>query len=78
MRELGGREAWELGGELVLGELTLIETQTQIITDLTASQANSREKDEQEGGGQEPTDTSKQPIRTRYLGHVTGYHPIKD
>eukprot|EP00116_Pleurobrachia_bachei_P015696 sb/3475958/ len=21
----------------------------------------------------EPTDTSKQPIRTRYLGHVTGY-----
>eukprot|EP00116_Pleurobrachia_bachei_P018484 sb/3478746/ len=22
--------------------------------------------------------TSKQPIRTRYLGHVTGYHPIRD
>eukprot|EP00116_Pleurobrachia_bachei_P012813 sb/3473075/ len=22
---------------------------------------------------QEPTETSKQPIRTRYLGHVTGY-----
>eukprot|EP00116_Pleurobrachia_bachei_P018956 sb/3479218/ len=26
----------------------------------------------------EPTDTSKQPIRTRYLGHVTGHHPIRD
>eukprot|EP00116_Pleurobrachia_bachei_P007639 sb/3467901/ len=26
----------------------------------------------------EPTDTSKQPIRTRYLGHVTGYQPIRD
>eukprot|EP00116_Pleurobrachia_bachei_P017500 sb/3477762/ len=24
------------------------------------------------------SDTSKQPIRTRYLGHVTGYHPIRD
>eukprot|EP00116_Pleurobrachia_bachei_P017069 sb/3477331/ len=27
---------------------------------------------------QEPTETSKQPIRTRYLCHVTGYQPIKD
>eukprot|EP00116_Pleurobrachia_bachei_P005860 sb/3466122/ len=27
---------------------------------------------------QEPTDTSKQPIRTHYLGHVTGYQPISD
>eukprot|EP00116_Pleurobrachia_bachei_P015440 sb/3475702/ len=27
---------------------------------------------------QEPTDTSKQPIRNRYLGHVTCYQPIKD
>ena len=26
---------------------------------------------------QEPADTSKQPIRT-YLGHVTGYQPIRD
>eukprot|EP00116_Pleurobrachia_bachei_P014708 sb/3474970/ len=26
----------------------------------------------------EPTKTSKQPIRTRYLGHVTGYQPIRD
>eukprot|EP00116_Pleurobrachia_bachei_P003253 sb/3463515/ len=26
----------------------------------------------------EPTETSKQPIRTRYLGHVTGYQPIGD
>eukprot|EP00116_Pleurobrachia_bachei_P012299 sb/3472561/ len=26
----------------------------------------------------EPTETSKQPIRTRNLGHVTGYHPIRD
>eukprot|EP00116_Pleurobrachia_bachei_P009491 sb/3469753/ len=25
----------------------------------------------------EPTETSKQSIRTRYLGHVTGYHPIR-
>eukprot|EP00116_Pleurobrachia_bachei_P018899 sb/3479161/ len=27
---------------------------------------------------QEPTETSKQPIRTRFLGHVTGYQPIRD
>eukprot|EP00116_Pleurobrachia_bachei_P006988 sb/3467250/ len=27
---------------------------------------------------QEPTDSSKQPIRTRNLGHVTGYQPIRD
>eukprot|EP00116_Pleurobrachia_bachei_P016081 sb/3476343/ len=27
---------------------------------------------------QEPTETSKQPIRTSYLGHVTGYQPIMD
>eukprot|EP00116_Pleurobrachia_bachei_P015913 sb/3476175/ len=26
---------------------------------------------------QEPTEASKQPIRTRYLGHVTGYQPIR-
>eukprot|EP00116_Pleurobrachia_bachei_P007699 sb/3467961/ len=29
--------------------------------------------------GKEPTEIrSKQPIRTRYLGHVTGYQPIRD
>eukprot|EP00116_Pleurobrachia_bachei_P000523 sb/3460785/ len=27
---------------------------------------------------QEPTEISKQPIRTRYLGHVTGYQPIRN
>eukprot|EP00116_Pleurobrachia_bachei_P010643 sb/3470905/ len=27
---------------------------------------------------QEPTETSKQPIRTSYLDHVTGYQPIMD
>ena len=27
---------------------------------------------------QEPTESSKQPIRSRYLGHVTGYQPIRD
>eukprot|EP00116_Pleurobrachia_bachei_P000137 sb/3460399/ len=27
---------------------------------------------------QEPIETSKQPIRTRCLGHVTGYQPIRD
>eukprot|EP00116_Pleurobrachia_bachei_P008340 sb/3468602/ len=27
---------------------------------------------------EEPTDTSKQPIRTLYSGHVTGYQPIRD
>eukprot|EP00116_Pleurobrachia_bachei_P018457 sb/3478719/ len=33
---------------------------------------------EGERGG-EPTDTSKQPIRTLYFkGHVTGYQPIRD
>eukprot|EP00116_Pleurobrachia_bachei_P015159 sb/3475421/ len=26
----------------------------------------------------EPTEASKQSIRTRYLGHVTGYQPIRD
>jgi len=26
---------------------------------------------------QQPTDTSKQPITARYLGHVTGYQPIR-
>eukprot|EP00116_Pleurobrachia_bachei_P005491 sb/3465753/ len=26
---------------------------------------------------QEPTDTSKRQIRTRYLGHMTGYQPIR-
>eukprot|EP00116_Pleurobrachia_bachei_P015671 sb/3475933/ len=26
----------------------------------------------------EPTEPSKQPIRTRYLGHVTGYQPMRD
>eukprot|EP00116_Pleurobrachia_bachei_P009979 sb/3470241/ len=26
----------------------------------------------------EPTETSKQLIRNRYLGHVTGYQPIRD
>ena len=27
---------------------------------------------------QEPTKSIKQPIRYRYLGHVTGYQPIRD
>eukprot|EP00116_Pleurobrachia_bachei_P018045 sb/3478307/ len=27
---------------------------------------------------QEPTEISKQQIRTRYLGHVTCYQPIRD
>eukprot|EP00116_Pleurobrachia_bachei_P017543 sb/3477805/ len=27
---------------------------------------------------QEPTEISKRPIRTRYLGHVTSYQPIRD
>eukprot|EP00116_Pleurobrachia_bachei_P006524 sb/3466786/ len=27
---------------------------------------------------QQPIETSKQPIRTRYLGHVTGHQPIRD
>ena len=27
---------------------------------------------------QEPTGPSKQPIRTRYLGHATGYQPIRE
>ena len=27
---------------------------------------------------QQPTGPSKQPIGARYLGHVTGYHPIRD
>eukprot|EP00116_Pleurobrachia_bachei_P018635 sb/3478897/ len=26
---------------------------------------------------QEPTETMKQPMRTRYLGHVTDYQPIR-
>eukprot|EP00116_Pleurobrachia_bachei_P015153 sb/3475415/ len=31
-----------------------------------------------EGFRFEPTNTSKQPIRTRYLGHMTGYQLIRD
>ena len=31
-----------------------------------------------EVGYQEPNDTSNPPIRTRYLGHVTGSQPIRD
>ena len=27
---------------------------------------------------QEPTESSKQPIRADHLGHVTGYQPIRD
>ena len=27
---------------------------------------------------QQPTESSKQPIRTRCLGYVTGYQPIRD
>ena len=27
---------------------------------------------------QESTESSKQPIRTRYFGHVTSYQPISD
>eukprot|EP00116_Pleurobrachia_bachei_P011566 sb/3471828/ len=30
------------------------------------------------GNLQEPTETSKQPITTCYLGHVTGFKPIRD
>ena len=30
------------------------------------------------GEFQEPTEFRKQPIRARYLGHVTGYQPIMD
>eukprot|EP00116_Pleurobrachia_bachei_P010893 sb/3471155/ len=29
-------------------------------------------------GKHEPTESSKQPIRTRYLGHVNSYQPIRD
>ena len=29
------------------------------------------------GNGQEPTESNKQPIKTRYLGHVTDYQPIR-
>nr|AFK75460.1 putative secretory peptide-50 [Pleurobrachia bachei] len=33
---------------------------------------------EGENEGQEPTETSKQPIRTLYLGHAIGYQPIME
>eukprot|EP00116_Pleurobrachia_bachei_P010550 sb/3470812/ len=33
---------------------------------------------EEIGSLQKPTESSKQPVRTRYLGHVTGYQPIRD
>eukprot|EP00116_Pleurobrachia_bachei_P014856 sb/3475118/ len=40
------------------------------------------EEDEDEenglGNGSQILWVSKQPIRTRYLGHVTGYRPIRD
>eukprot|EP00116_Pleurobrachia_bachei_P007116 sb/3467378/ len=43
-----------------------------------AASKNNMIKTAPDGGRQQPTETSKQPIRTRYLGHVTGYKPIKD
>eukprot|EP00116_Pleurobrachia_bachei_P006244 sb/3466506/ len=45
------------------------------IVTLKSSEAAGRENVNAE---LEPTDPSKQPIRTRYLGHVTGYQPIGD
>eukprot|EP00116_Pleurobrachia_bachei_P014469 sb/3474731/ len=30
------------------------------------------------GTNLEPSETSKQPLTTRYLGHETGYQPIRD
>eukprot|EP00116_Pleurobrachia_bachei_P017439 sb/3477701/ len=69
------------------------EREREIVT-LTREREREREKRDRErererererlylgllsGTDQEPTDTSKQPIRTRYLGHVTGYQPIGD
>eukprot|EP00116_Pleurobrachia_bachei_P016310 sb/3476572/ len=43
-----------------------------------ATAVNSSPNLETEQSNQEPTDTSKPPIRTRHLGHVTGYQPFKD
>eukprot|EP00116_Pleurobrachia_bachei_P004247 sb/3464509/ len=34
--------------------------------------------DSQRSTLEEPTETSKQPIKTRYLCHMTGYQPIRD
>ena len=36
------------------------------------------EKDALKAFRQEPAGPSKQPIRTRYLDHVTGYQPIRN
>ena len=37
-----------------------------------------RSKETHFSSAQEPTESSKQPIRARYLGHVTSYQPIRD
>eukprot|EP00116_Pleurobrachia_bachei_P014023 sb/3474285/ len=36
------------------------------------------EREHPEGHGHSVPETSKQPIRTRYLDHVTGYQPIRE
>eukprot|EP00116_Pleurobrachia_bachei_P016989 sb/3477251/ len=59
-----------LSGCWVASRFTVTLSGTQNNKTSSLSQAGSS------GTLQEPAETSKQPIRTRYLGHVTGYQPI--
>ena len=52
-----------------VGQLSIISYKIFTITFMTSLEGTTNH---------EPTDTSKQPIRTRYLGHVTSYRPIRD
>eukprot|EP00116_Pleurobrachia_bachei_P008185 sb/3468447/ len=60
------------------GALVWDAMRNNIMIKASASKNNIMIKAARDGGRQQPTEISKQPIRTRYLGHVTGYQPIRD
>eukprot|EP00116_Pleurobrachia_bachei_P004916 sb/3465178/ len=65
--------------ESTLGELELLCFITGVVYDIESPEDAVRELLELVADkSTEPTDTIKYPNRTRYLGHVTGYQPIRD
>eukprot|EP00116_Pleurobrachia_bachei_P009990 sb/3470252/ len=59
-----------------MGELSAIVTHTRVVCGLLSVWLSNPKK-KKNYHIQEPIETSEHPIRTRYLGHVTGYHPIR-
>eukprot|EP00116_Pleurobrachia_bachei_P017404 sb/3477666/ len=59
------------------GEIVTLtrERARAILTEKSGVMASTRDSEQIR---QEPTKTSKKSIRTRYLGHVTGYQSIRD